>query len=172
MSCAALAQGKSPVKARLAGAAGLKRGFALPGSMSVLLRIVVSLAALLCAWATLDQIHDRATEIVVSCIGLVYCLLAVVSRRWQYFGPSLLALLGAAAARGRNEPYDMALRDEAGLRIGRGLIFVTQFGLAALAALCAFRLAASLGGPGWERLSAPLRDALTSPWLEEGLRRL
>lgn len=157
---------------RRAFAPDVERFCALPGWIGVLLRIVLGVGALLLAWATFDRIHDRQTEIAVSCIGLTYCLLGAMSRRWQYFGFSLLVLAGAAAARFRDEPYDMALREETGLGMKRGIVIVTQGVLAAMAALCVFRLVTSLAGHGWDAAWTSLRPWLTLPKLESWLGRL
>ena len=138
----------------------------------MLVRLVAGAATFAVAGLVLDQIHDRRTEIEVACIGLTYCLIAFVSRRWKYVALSLFALAGMAAAKIKGEPFDQALRREVGLPDDRIARFVGVVTVAAIAALCAFRLVASLSGHGWDRAWAPVQAILSSPPLEAWLGRL
>ena len=141
-------------------------------ALAFLLRLVVGSASVFLAWLVLDNIHDRNAEIVVACIGLLYCFIFVISRRWQYYGLSVFSLFGMTVSRLASEPYDQALRDEVGLPRSRSYVFVTVAFAAAIELLCAFRLFTSLLGLGqdWDRLALPIRAAIGWPQIEALLR--
>jgi len=134
-------------------------------TFSFLVRIIVGVATIAVAWLVLDNIHDRNTEIVVACIGLLYCFVFVVSRRWQYYGLSVFSLFGMTASRLAGEPYDQGLRSKIGLAANPGYATITIIFAAAIELLCVFRLFTSLLGHGWDRLAAPIHTAVDWPQL-------
>ena len=140
-------------------------GTELVKAAALFIRLVVGVASVAVAWLVLDTIHDRNTEIIVACVGLLYCFIFVISRRWQYYGLSVFSLFGMTVSRLAGEPYDQTLRNEVGLPPGRGYAFVTIAFAAAIELLCAFRLFTSLLGHGWDRVAAPVHSAVDWPQL-------
>jgi hypothetical protein len=138
-------------------------------TIALLIRVVVGVASIVVAWLVLDNIHDRNTEVIVACVGLLYCFIFVISRRWQYYGLSVFSLFGMTAARLAGEPYDQALRNEIGLTARTGYAIVTVAFAAAIELLCIFRLFTSLLGHGWDRLAAPVHAAVDWPQILEFL---
>jgi len=138
--------------------------------IALLARLVIGLASVFVVWFVLDEIHDRNTEIVVACVGMLYCFVFLISRRWQYHGLSVFSLFGITVSRLMNEPYDQALHDEVGLPRSRTYIVMTIVFVAATELLCAFRLFTSLIGHGWDRFAAPIRAVVDWPQIEALLR--
>ena len=143
---------------------------ALVSIITFLVRLVVGAASLFFGWLVLDNIHDRNTEIIVACIGLLYCFIFLISRRWQYYGLSVFSLFGMTISRLTSEPYDQALRDEVGLPRSGSYMVVTVAFTAATELLCVFRLFTSLLGHGWDRLALPIHGVIDWPLIETLLR--
>ena len=140
--------------------------------ISIPLRLVIGLLSILVTWLVLDNIHDRNTEIIVSCLGLIYCFVFVISRRWQYYGLNTISLFGITASWLDKAPYDQATRQQLNLPLKRSYVVVSIALAAIVELLCAYRLLTSLLGHGWERLSAPLRAALDWPQIHAALNWL
>ena len=130
-------------------------------AFSLLFRLIVGLASVVIVWFILDNIHDRNTEIIVACIGLMHCFVFVISRRLQYFGLSVFSIFGIALSKLTSEPFDHSVRDEMGLRPPAGYVLLTLTLVAIIEALCVLRLGCSLINFGWEPLFAPLRGILS-----------
>lgn len=127
-----------------------------------LFRVIAGVIALTVTWFVLDTIHDRNTEIIVSCIGLLYSFIFLISRRLQYFGLTIFSFFGQTMSHVERAPYDHTVADEVGLRAkGRHLYLNLIFG-SLIELLCLFRLFTSLLGNGWELLSDPLHQILRS----------
>lgn len=150
-----------------APAEGSKMIRALAFFVNIVFRLVVGAASLLIAWLILDNIHDRNTEIVVACIGMLYCFIFLISRRWQYYGLTVFSLFGATYSHLANEPYDQALRDEIGLPPSRSYVILTIAFSAAVELLCLFRLFTSLLGHGWDRLALPIHGVTDWPQIAQ-----
>jgi hypothetical protein len=126
-------------------------------------RAILGVIALAALWFVLDTIHDRNTEIIVSCIGSLYTLVFMLSLRTHFFRLTLLSHLDRSAAYTQKLPFDANdMGGEIGLepretRFHLGAIF------AALAKiLCLFRLFSSLLGFGWGLLADPVHNILQS----------
>ena len=140
--------------------------------ISIPIRFVVGLLSVVAAWLVLDNIHDRNTEIVVSCLGLFYCFVFVISRRWQYYGLNTISLFGITVSWLDRVAHDQATREQLKLPLRRSYVVVSIAFAAVIELLCAYRLLTSLVGHGWERLSGPLRAALDWPQIHSALNWL
>lgn len=140
--------------------------------ISIPVRFVVGLASIFAAWLVLDNIHDRNTEIIVSCLGLFYCFTFVISRRWQYYGLNTISLFGITASWLDKAPHDQSTREQLNLPLRRSYVVVSIGFAAIVELLCVYRLITSLIGHGWERLSTPLRAALDWPQIHSALNWL
>jgi NhaP-type Na+/H+ or K+/H+ antiporter len=156
--------------ALFAPAEGSKMIRALAFLANILFRLVVGAVSLFFAWLILDNIRDRNTEIVVACLGMLYCFIFLLSRRWQYYGLSVFSLFGVTFSRLTNEPYDQALRDEIGLPSSSSYTVLAVAFSATIELLCLFRLFTSLLGHGWDRLALPIRTVIDWPQIESLLR--
>lgn len=135
-------------------------------TISVLGRFVAGIASVAFVTFVLDAIHDRNTEIVVSCIGLLYCFIFVISRRIQYFGLTIFSIFGLTASTLAGEPYDQLLRSEVGLAPKRGFTVLTLLFVAVIELLLLFRLVTSLIGAGWRHIAGPIQSAIQSPYFD------
>jgi hypothetical protein len=140
--------------------------------LSIPVRFAVGLASILAARLVLDNIHDRNSEIIVSCLGLFYCFVYVISRRWQYYGLNTISLFGISVSWLDSVAYDQTTRERLRLPLRRSYVVVSIAFAAIVELLCAYRLFTSLLGHGWERLSAPLRAALDWPQIHSALNWL
>jgi len=139
---------------------------------AIVARVLVGVLSFVVSFLVLDAIHDRNTEIIVACIGLSYCFTFVVSRRWQYYGLNTVSLFGMTVSWLNSAPHDQATRGELNMPTLRSYVAISIFFAALVELLCAYRLLTSLLGHGWERLAAPLRSVVDSPWLQGWLNLL
>lgn len=140
--------------------------------IAFIVRLIVGAVSLIVGFVVLDAIHDRNTEIIVACIGLAYCFTFVISRRWQYYGLNAVSLFGMSVSWVDGQPFDQATRTPLKLPLKRSFVVVSIVFAALMELLCAYRLATSLLGHGWERLAEPLRPLLDRPELHVWLDKL
>ena len=125
-------------------------------------RIIIGLITIFAIVVVFDTIHDRNTEIIVSAIGLQYSFIFLISRRLQYFGLTVFSFLGRTSSYVQNIPYDQLIRDEAGIPIVSGHLYINVIFAAIIEVICLFRLFTSLFGRGWSLLSDPVHSLLGS----------
>jgi hypothetical protein len=125
-------------------------------------RVIAGVIALSAFWFIFDTIHDRNTEIIVSCIGLLYMFIFMVSRRMQYFGLTIFSLFGRTTAYTQKLPYDDLMRDEIGLEQRAKHAYLNAIFAALIEILCLYRLFSSLLGHGWGLLANPVHSVLQS----------
>jgi NhaP-type Na+/H+ or K+/H+ antiporter len=135
-------------------------------------RLIVGVASLIVGFWVLDAIGDRSTEIIVACIGLSYCFIFVISRRWQYYGLSAVSIFGMTVAWVNSEPFDQGARQPLRMPMHRSFVLLSIVFASLMELLCAYRLLTSLIGHGWDRLAGPLRPLLDRPELHVWLDRL
>ncbi len=131
--------------------------------LSLPVRFVIGIISLIVVLLVLDFIHDRNTEIVVACLGLLYGFIFVTSRRWQYYGLNTMSLFGVTVSWLDSAPHDQATRERLKLPLGRSYVVMSIVFAVLVELLCAFRLLTSLIGHGWDRLSGPLHVVLDWP---------
>jgi NhaP-type Na+/H+ or K+/H+ antiporter len=140
--------------------------------IAFVVRLIVGALSLVVTFLVLDAIHDRSTEIVVACIGLVYCFTFVISRRWQYYGLNAVSLFGITVSWLDAQPFDDGTRRPLKLPTARSFVVLSIAFASAVELLCAYRLLTSLVGHGWERLATPLRPLLDVPQIQNLLDKL
>ncbi len=123
-------------------------------------RIIAGMITLFVFWFVFDKIHDRNTEIIVSCMGLLYVFIFMISRRMQYFGLTIFSFFGRTAAYMQRIPHDQLLRDEVGIAQGPRHLYLNVVFAALIEILCLYRLFSSLLGHGWRLLADPLNSVL------------
>jgi len=140
--------------------------------VAIIVRIIVGALSVVVAFAVLDAIHDRNTEIVVACIGLSYCFTFVISRRWQYYGLNVVSLFGMTVSWLDSEPFDQGTRRPLKLPTRRSFVVLSIVFASLVELICAYRLLTSLLGHGWERLAAPLRPLVDIPLIQVWLDKI
>jgi hypothetical protein len=140
--------------------------------VAIVVRVIVGALSVVAAFAVLDAIRDRNTEIVVACIGLSYCFTFVISRRWQYYGLNAVSLFGMTVSWLDSEPHDQGTRQALKLPTRRSFVLVSIVFASLVELVCAYRLLTSLLGHGWERLAAPLRPLLDLPQIQVWLDKI
>ena len=143
----------------------------LAGMISFVFRFAIGAASVILAWVVLDNIHDRNTEIIVACFGLLYCFIYVISRRMQYYGLTVFSIFGVTISSLRNEPFDQPLRDEIGMAPRGPYVITSLLFTGVIELLCLFRLVGSLLGRWWDPVFEPVRAALNSCPILQGLLR-
>lgn len=140
--------------------------------LSLLVRLLVGVLSVVLALLVLDSIHDRNTEIIVSSLGLFYCFIFVISRRWQYYGLNTISLFGITASWLNSTAYDQTTRERLRLPLRRSYAVLSIFFAVIVELLCGYRLLTTLLGHGWDRLSAPFHVVLSQPQLAAALSLL
>jgi len=125
-------------------------------------RVIAGVISLFVIWFVFDTIHDRNTEIIVSCIGLLYTYIFLISRRMQYFGLTIFSFFGRTAAYMQKIPHDELLRGEIGLEPRAKHLYLNAVFAALVEILCLYRVFSSLLGHGWGLLADPAHRALES----------
>ena len=152
--------------------AGESGGGVMSNIVAIVVRVIVGAVSVVAAFAVLDAIRDRNTEIVVACIGLSYCFTFVISRRWQYYGLNAVSLFGMTVSWLDSEPHDQGTRQTLKLPTQRSFVVVSIAFASLIELVCAFRLLTSLLGHGWERLAAPLRLLVDIPQIQVWLDKI
>ena len=141
---------------------GLLKGGAMASTLVFVGRIVAGVITLVAFWFVFDKIHDKNTEIIVSCMGLLYIFIFMISRRMQYFGLTIFSFFGRTAAYMQKIPNDQLLREEVGITPGSRHLYLNVIFAALLEILCLYRLFSSLLGFGWGLLADPIHSVLQS----------
>ena len=125
-------------------------------------RVVVGAITLAAFWFVFDTIHDRNTEVIVSCMGLLFAFIFMFSSRAQIFRLSVLSFLEQTAAYTQKLPYDDLTRDDIGSVLRGKRLYLNVIFAALVNMLCLYRLFSSLIGSGWGLLADPVHSALQS----------
>jgi hypothetical protein len=125
-------------------------------------RVVVGAITLAALWFVFDTIHDRNTEVIVSCMGLLFAFDFMFSSRVQVFRLSVCSFLERTAAYSQKLPYDDLTRDDIGSVLRGKRLYLNAVFATLVNMLCLYRLFSSLLGFGWSLLADPVHSVLQS----------